>query len=67
MLTPNSSCGVKIPIIEHTIYIDYLMRTKEELMNLYVKNLKKMYKFVIPLVFVESIANHPLYYILCPT
>ncbi|WAM22415.1 MAG: three-Cys-motif partner protein TcmP (plasmid) [Candidatus Methanoperedens sp.] len=41
-----------------------IKKSKEEFMNLYVKNLKKLYKFVIPLVFVESIANHPLYYII---
>lgn len=40
------------------------IKSREELLNLYITNLKKLYKFVIPLVFVESIDNHPLYYVI---
>lgn len=40
------------------------VKSREELLNLYLVNLKKLYKYVIPLVFVESIVNHPLYYVI---
>lgn len=40
------------------------VKSREELLNLYMSNLKKLYNFVIPLVFVESTANHPLYYVI---
>ncbi len=40
------------------------VKSREELLNLYLVNLKKLYKYVIPLVFVESIENHPLYYVI---
>lgn len=40
------------------------VKSREELLNLYITNLKKEYNFVIPLVFVESTENHPLYYMI---
>ncbi len=40
------------------------VKSREGLLNLYVTNLEKEYDYVIPLVFVESTANHPLYYMI---
>lgn len=40
------------------------VKSREVLLNLYVANLEKEYDYVIPLVFVESTENHPLYYMI---
>jgi three-Cys-motif partner protein len=41
--------------------------SREKLLELYIKNLKIFYNYVIPLIFVESINNLPLYHIISCT